>query len=95
MRKPAKTSKPVQTKAATPVLSRSRFPSWLLAVLLMLVTIALYWPAMRCDFINYDDPVYVTENPHVQGGLSRAGDEVGVYRYRARLPMGTTNVGIA
>jgi Tfp pilus assembly protein PilF len=44
-----------------------------MAVLLMLVTIALYWPAMRCDFINYDDPEYVTENPHVQSGLNWEG----------------------
>ena len=23
-----------------------------------------------CDFVNYDDDIYVTENPHVQGGLT-------------------------
>lgn len=45
-------------------------PIWLLVVLLALGTTALYWPAIHCDFINYDDPIYVTENPHVQGGLS-------------------------
>ena len=44
-----------------------------MAVLLVLVTIALYWPATRCDFINFDDPAYVTENPHVQGGLNWEG----------------------
>ena len=44
-----------------------------MAVLLVLVTIALYWPATRCDFINYDDPDYVTANPHVQGGLNWEG----------------------
>ena len=42
-------------------------------MLLALVTIALYWPAMRCDFINYDDPTYVTNNQHVQGGLNWEG----------------------
>jgi Flp pilus assembly protein TadD len=52
---------------------RSRFPVWLLAVLLALVTLALYWPATRCDFVNYDDNIYVTENPHVQNGLSWSG----------------------
>ena len=47
----------------------SRCPMWLIAVLLLLVTIALYWPATRCDFVNYDDQEYVTANPHVQHGL--------------------------
>jgi Flp pilus assembly protein TadD len=45
-------------------------PTWFLAVGLFLVTLALYWPAMRCDFVNLDDNLYVTDNPHVQGGLS-------------------------
>jgi Flp pilus assembly protein TadD len=51
----------------------SRFPVWLIAALLVLVTIALYWPATRYDFSSLDDPEYVTENPHVQGGLNWAG----------------------
>jgi Flp pilus assembly protein TadD len=38
--------------------------------LLALTTIALYWPAMGYDFVNCDDPEYVTANPHVQGGLN-------------------------
>ena len=54
-------------------MARARFPVWLLAALLALVTIGLYWPAMRCDFVNFDDPDYVTANPHVQGGLNWAG----------------------
>jgi Flp pilus assembly protein TadD len=70
MRKPAAKSKPDPTRAATPVRARSHFPAWLVAVLLALVTIALYWPAMRHDFVNYDDQVYVTENVHVQNGLT-------------------------
>ena len=41
--------------------------------MLALVTIALYWPVTRCDFINYDDQDYVTGNPHVQGGLNWEG----------------------
>jgi protein O-mannosyl-transferase len=44
-----------------------------MAVLLVLVTIALYWPATQCDFVNYDDPAYVTENPHVQAGFNWEG----------------------
>ena len=73
MRIPATKSKPAPTRAAIPITARSHFPPWLMVVLLVLVTIALYWPAMRCDFINYDDPDYVTGNPHVQGGLNWEG----------------------
>jgi hypothetical protein len=45
-------------------------PAWLLAVLLVLVRAALYWPATSNDFINLDDPDYVTANARVQGGLT-------------------------
>jgi len=48
----------------------SRIPLWLIAAFLMLVTVALYWPVTGYDFINFDDPEYVTANPHVQGGLT-------------------------
>src|SRR5689334_3438915 len=34
------------------------------------ITFALYLPALRHDFLAYDDQQYVTENPHVQGGLT-------------------------
>jgi Flp pilus assembly protein TadD len=34
------------------------------------MTIAVYWPAIRGDFVNYDDPDYVTANPCVQNGLT-------------------------
>ena len=55
MRRPATKAKPAPTRAATPVMARPRFPVWLMAVLLVLVTMALYWPATRYDFVNYDD----------------------------------------
>jgi hypothetical protein len=33
-------------------MAQPRFPVWLMAVLLVLVTIALYWPAIcKCDLI--------------------------------------------
>jgi protein O-mannosyl-transferase len=44
-----------------------------MAGLLVLGTIAVYWPANRCGFINYDDDLYVTSNAHVQAGLSLGG----------------------
>ena len=44
-----------------------------MAGLLVLGTVVLYWPATRCDFVNYDDPLYVTDNAHVQAGLTWRG----------------------
>jgi Tfp pilus assembly protein PilF len=42
----------------------------LLALLLSLGTLALYYPALQNGFVNYDDPDYVTSNFHVQQGLT-------------------------
>ena len=39
-------------------------------MLLTAVTLAAYWPVLQNDFVSYDDPDYVTENPHVLRGLS-------------------------
>src|ERR1017187_8671279 len=73
MRRSATNSEPAPTRAAAPVMARSGFPVWLMAALLALVTIAIYWPGMRHDFVNYDDPAYVTENPQVRAGLTWEG----------------------
>ena len=54
-------------------MTRSRLPVWLMAGLLVLVTIALYWPTTGHDFVNYDDPLYITDNPHVRAGLTWEG----------------------
>lgn len=43
---------------------------WLAAALILTTTIALFSPVRRHEFVNYDDPYYVTENTHVRAGLS-------------------------
>jgi protein O-mannosyl-transferase len=43
-----------------------------LGLLLAAVTLLVYWPVMRCGFVNYDDPDYYSANPQVQGGLTAA-----------------------
>jgi len=70
VRKPKANFKPAPPKAPVPVKVQSHIPVWLLAVLLGLVTMALYWPATRHDFVNYDDDLYVTANVHTQAGLT-------------------------
>jgi len=41
-----------------------------LLILLVAATLAAYAPVARNDFLHVDDNTYVTDNPHVQGGLS-------------------------
>jgi protein O-mannosyl-transferase len=43
-----------------------------LSVLLVVATLALYYPVHRYSFVNYDDRDYVYENKPVQSGLSWA-----------------------
>ncbi|MGD9338517.1 MAG: tetratricopeptide repeat protein [Syntrophobacterales bacterium] len=43
----------------------------LVCLLLVAATLTVYWQVRNYEFIRWDDPVYVTENPHVQAGLSR------------------------
>ncbi len=45
----------------------------LIALLLALATLVIYLPVTHYDFINYDDPDYVTKNPMVQQGPTWAG----------------------
>ena len=41
-----------------------------IAAVILFVTSAVYWQVYKHQFINYDDPKYVTENRYVQSGLS-------------------------
>jgi len=44
--------------------------TFLICAGLALITFALYWRALHFPFITYDDRLYVSENPHVLGGLN-------------------------
>jgi tetratricopeptide (TPR) repeat protein len=52
-------------------MSRSR----IVCVLLALVTVLVYLPVRHYPLVNFDDDIYVTLNPTVQGGLTWAGVE--------------------
>ena len=41
-----------------------------MALCLAVVTLAVFWRATSCDFVNYDDGDYVTNNSNVQKGLT-------------------------
>jgi len=53
-------------------LKKSRADFWI-SLGLLLMTLAIYAQLRNHDFINYDDPVYVTENPQVRNGLTWDG----------------------
>jgi hypothetical protein len=41
-----------------------------LSLILVIATVALYFRVNHYPFVNYDDTLYVTQNPHVQDGLT-------------------------
>jgi tetratricopeptide (TPR) repeat protein len=47
--------------------------AWWLALATFALAVALYWPALGHDFVRYDDPDYVLNNPHVLAGLTAPG----------------------
>ncbi|HYG36436.1 MAG TPA: tetratricopeptide repeat protein [Clostridia bacterium] len=47
---------------------KARQPGFI-CVLLAVATLAIFWQVARHDFVNYDDPDYVTANLRVQDGL--------------------------
>jgi hypothetical protein len=51
---------------------RSR-ASLYIALALFLLTLAVYSGVFYFDFVNFDDPDYVTNNPHVRAGLTSEG----------------------
>ncbi len=40
---------------------------------LFCAVVAIFWPARSVEFLNFDDDVYVSDNPYVLQGLTRAG----------------------
>jgi len=55
---------------------------YVLYLLLAVVILLAYWPAASFDFINFDDPVYVSKNPVINKGITWEGIQwafTGVY----------------
>src|SRR5215468_6244235 len=67
------TGKPQSADQPSGALRRALAHPAVICVLLAGATVAAFWPVTHAEFINYDDQDYVTENPHVQGGLSWPG----------------------
>jgi len=53
--------------------TKDHFPRllpWLIVLLLIVASLVLYWPVLNHEFVDFDDPSYVTHNPHVRAGIT-------------------------
>ena len=71
----AETPAPPAAETSAPAAPEPRRPPsrFVLALLLSVATLAVFAQVVRFDFVDYDDNLYVTANPHVQEGLTLAG----------------------
>jgi len=68
-------------RRATPIRNQQsigvdgRFPAatFLICAALAIATFAVYLQVFHFDFVNYDDPEYVSANPHVRAGIRADG----------------------
>lgn len=56
-----------------PRLPDVRLPDLWIGLLLVAAIFAVYSQVRTYGFVQYDDPTYVVDNPHVRGGLSAEG----------------------
>ena len=63
-----------EVKRAAPDRARDGTPARLalISAALALLTLAVYWPVREFPFVNWDDPIYVSQNAHVLAGVTRA-----------------------
>ena len=59
-----------QSPAGAPLAAPNRKQMAVLSCVLVLATVAVYWRVNGFPFVNYDDTIYVTQNPQVQAGLT-------------------------
>jgi tetratricopeptide (TPR) repeat protein len=52
---------------------RSSTLELLVSLSLILLTLIVYWPVQHYEFVDFDDDVYVFDNPHVKNGLTLQG----------------------
>ena len=71
MDSPANPSQPPEPKsAAESKSSAANRQKLIFCLLLAATTIAVYSPILTAPFLNYDDALHVTENPHTRAGLT-------------------------
>jgi hypothetical protein len=60
-------------RSGSTLISKAELPSAkkqvVFSILLVIATLAVYFPVSHHPFVNFDDTVYVVDNPHIQSGL--------------------------
>lgn len=51
----------------------SNKPVLMICIFLTLATLMAFWQVNNCEFVNYDDTTYITENNHIQDGIMPEG----------------------
>jgi tetratricopeptide (TPR) repeat protein len=59
-----------QTQPQSAASSPAKLRTVVFCLLLILATLAVYFPSLHNDFVNYDDPRYIIHNPNIQLGLT-------------------------
>jgi len=59
----------IGTAIPNEVVFKGRQSYWI-CLLLVVVTLSVYWQVRNFEFVSYDDPLYVDANRHVQKGLT-------------------------
>ena len=52
---------------------RNQIKILIVYIILTVVTLAVFWQVNKYGFVNFDDQVYVTENSHIQSGITSSG----------------------
>jgi len=68
-----KTATRTEIPKAIPAASVLRHADLWICLALLAITLALYSSAGHFDFVNFDDPDYVSANPHVRHGITISG----------------------
>jgi protein O-mannosyl-transferase len=54
----------------TETVNRPYLSTLLVALVLALLTLSVYHPVGRNEFVHFDDPLYVSDNPYIKAGLN-------------------------
>jgi tetratricopeptide (TPR) repeat protein len=69
----ARRKRSISTSGEAPARQSAKARDWPIYLALLISTLAVYAQTRRFDFVNFDDPEYVTRNPHVRAGWTAEG----------------------
>jgi tetratricopeptide (TPR) repeat protein len=67
---PGGPARPEGTGLGSTEVAPRRAATWVAAPVLVVLVVLAYWPVTDHGFVNFDDPLYITDNPHVCQGLT-------------------------